>query len=264
MMWRRQATPDWLAGNEEQLRHCAGTQLAVIHRVGRKRILLEIAGTKRNLKAIEARFGGTISFLPRNTFTASGQRRSIRIGRSLTIFNARPSQCSQKTLVIPAGAAFGTGEHATTAMSLRLLEQLSRKLSPGWRLLDLGTGSGILALAARKLGATKVIGIDIDPRAIATAKANAKANKITGADFRVAEVRDCCQRKRSDVVTANLFSAVLLEILPELHEARWLICSGVLRSQEEEVVRAALRSGFDIERIRRRGKWVALLCNGKQ
>ena len=66
------------------------------------------------------------------------------------------------------------------------------------------------------------------------------------------------------MVTANLFSAVLLEILPELHEARWLICSGVLRSQEEEVVRAALRSGFDIERIRRRGKWVALLCNGKQ
>src|SRR5256885_576827 len=79
-------------------------------------------------------------------------------------------------------------ENATTAMSLRLLEKLSRNCSPGWSIVDLGTGSGILALAAKRLGATRVIGIDNDPIAISTAKQNAQLNKIRGVHFRVADI----------------------------------------------------------------------------
>src|SRR4029077_14721011 len=84
------------------------------------------------------------------------------------------------SLVIPAGVAFGTGEHATTAMSLRLLEQLTRGWRAGWSLVDLGTGSGILALAAKKLGAGEVVGIDIDAIAISTARSNSCVNKLRG------------------------------------------------------------------------------------
>jgi ribosomal protein L11 methyltransferase len=163
-------------------------------------------------------------------------------------------------LVIPVGAAFGTGEHATTAMSLRLLEQLAKKLPRDWRMLDLGTGSGILALAARKLGAREATGLDVDPLAISTAKANAQANKISHAHFLVGDARGLAAGGRFHVVTANLFSGLLVEILPKLKTTRWLIASGVLRTQENAVVEAARRSGFGIEQIRRRGKWIAILC----
>src|SRR6185503_7295831 len=79
-------------------------------------------------------------------------------------------------LIIPAGAAFGTGDHATTAMSLRMMERLTRDWRAGWSAVDLGTGSGILALAAKRFGASRVAGIDLDPMAIATAKENARLN----------------------------------------------------------------------------------------
>ena len=91
-------------------------------------------------------------------------------------------------IIIPASLAFGTGEHATTAMSLRFLEQLTRFWNPGWSLADLGTGSGILALAAKCLGAARVIGIDNDPAAISVAKSNARLNKIRGASFQLGDV----------------------------------------------------------------------------
>src|SRR5213079_2251151 len=103
-------------------------------------------------------------------------------------------------LIIPAGVAFGTGEHATTAMSLRLLEKLTRRWKPGWSIVDLGTGSGILALAGKRFGANRVIGIDNDPTAIATAKENARLNKIDNVDFRVTDVRRWKPPPKIDIV----------------------------------------------------------------
>ncbi len=139
-------------------------------------------------------------------------------------------------LVIPAGAAFGTGNHATTAMSLRLLEEGSRKLKPGWSLVDLGTGSGILALAAKCFGAQRVIAMDNDAQAIATARENARMNRIDDVSFRIGDVRRWRSAHKVDIVTANLFSELLIEILPRLkrslkHNGR-MILSGVLRTQE--------------------------------
>src|SRR4029077_6176793 len=92
-------------------------------------------------------------------------------------------------LIIPAGAAFGTGEHATTAMSLRMLEKLTRRWRPGWSIIYLGTGSGILTLAACLLGARRVIGIDGDPVAISTAKENERLKRIRAVQIRVTGVR---------------------------------------------------------------------------
>jgi ribosomal protein L11 methyltransferase len=90
-------------------------------------------------------------------------------------------RCEERPLVNPASTAFGTGEYATTVMSLRLLEELTRHWNRNWSLVDLGTGSGIFAIAAKRFGARRVIGIDNDPMAISIAKSNARLNKVRGA-----------------------------------------------------------------------------------
>ena len=149
-------------------------------------------------------------------------------------------------------------------MSLRLLEEVSRKLKPGWSLVDLGTGSGILALAAKRFGARRVIAIDNDAQAIATARENARMNRIDHVHFRIGDVRLWRSAHKIDIATANLFSELLIEILPKLkrslkHNGR-MILSGVLRTQERELRRALRSQEIDIMDVRRRGKWVAMLA----
>lgn len=140
-----------------------------------------------------------------------------------------------------------------------MVEKLTRRWKPGWSIVDLGTGSGILALAATRFGATCVIGIDNDPVAIATAKENARLNKIRAVQFRVADVRRWKSSRQIDIVTANLFSELLIKILPKLKAARWMILSGILQNQEGDVTRPLGRHKIDIVQVRRRGKWVAIL-----
>jgi ribosomal protein L11 methyltransferase len=129
-----------------------------------------------------------------------------------------------------------------------------------WALLDLGTGTGILALAAALFGARRVIAIDSDPVAIATARANARRNKIDDIDFRVADVRRWPFPSRIDIITANLFSELLIEILPKLKRAQRLILSGILREQEAQLLRALKRNRIAVGETRRRGKWIAILA----
>jgi len=145
-------------------------------------------------------------------------------------------------------------------MSLRLLEQLTRHWKRGWSLVDLGAGSGILALAAKCFGAGQVIGIDNDPAAISMAKSNAKLNKFRGISFQLGDVRKSDPPQETDVITANLYSHLLIEILPKLRGSEWLILSGILRSQQNELVRALKRNRFGIINMKCRGKWVALLA----
>jgi ribosomal protein L11 methyltransferase len=165
------------------------------------------------------------------------------------------------SLVIPASAAFGTGQHATTAMCLRLLERLTHRRKNGWWLLDLGTGTGIFALAAKRFGAGHVTGIDNDPKAISIAKANARLNKIDNVDFRLGDLRKWKPSGRTDIVAANLYSELLIEILPKLKRSNWLILSGVLRTQEEKLFRALRRNNIQMVTKKRRGKWIAVLAS---
>ena len=297
-VWRKRASAVWLAANEAPLCEIGGHRLAVISRPDRKSAIAEITGSsRRNLAKIRSRFGGTIEKLPRDwlkEFSRSQKSEPIKIGNRLTIYrpvaSKNRSRNKNKGLLIPAGAAFGTGEHATTAMSLRLLERCTRfwgaqaatlqppatcrrrplnKGSAGslhspekeWTLLDLGTGSGILALAAARFGAKRVIAIDDDPVAIATARENARRNKLDNIDFRVADVRQWPFPPRIEIITANLFSELLIEILPKLKRAQRLILSGILRDQEAQLVRALKRNGIVIVEMRRRGKWIAIGCH---
>jgi ribosomal protein L11 methyltransferase len=274
-VWRKRASADWLAANEATLREVAGQQLAIISRPARKNAIAEIAGSNgRDLESIRSRFGGTIEKLPRDwlkNFSRAQKSKPIKIGKRLTIYRSATNTKKHRSLLIPAGAAFGTGEHTTTAMSLRLLERCTRfwraqagsLRSPDkeWMLLDVGTGSGILALAAARFGARRVIAIDHDPVAIATAKENARRNKIDNIDFRVADLRRWKFPRKIDIITANLFSELLIEILPRLKRAQWLILSGILREQEAGLVRALKRNEIAIVETRRRGKWMAIACH---
>jgi ribosomal protein L11 methyltransferase len=149
-------------------------------------------------------------------------------------------------------------------MSLRLLEQVSRRLTGGWNMLDLGTGSGILALAAKRFGAAKVIGVDLDPIAVSTAKQNARLNRIRSVDFRLTDARQFSSTLKFHILTANLFSELLIEVLPKM--ARILrmdgcaILSGILRDQERSVRRALRAARLEVTIVRRRGMWIAILA----
>jgi ribosomal protein L11 methyltransferase len=145
-------------------------------------------------------------------------------------------------------------------MSLRFLEELTRHWKRGWSLVDVGTGTGILALAAKYFGARRAIAVDNDPAAISVAKANAQVNKIRGVSFQLGDVHKWKSAQETDVITANLHSDLLIEILPKLGSSGWLILSGVLRSQQNELVRALKRNRFGIIKMKRRGKWVAILA----
>ena len=279
-VWRKRASAVWLAANEAPLCEIGGRRLAIISRPDRKSAIAEIAGSsRRNLEKIRFRFGGTIEKLPRDwlkEFSRSQKSERIKIGNRLTIYRSvtskNRSRNKNRSLLIPAGAAFGTGEHPTTAMSLRLLERCTRfwgaqaaslrSPEPERTLLDLGTGTGILALAAARFGAKRVIAIDDDPVAIATARANARRNKLDNIDFRIADVRRWPFPPRIEIITANLFSELLIEILPKLKRAQRLILSGILRDQEAQLVRALKRNGIVIVEMRRRGKWIAILARG--
>ena len=145
-------------------------------------------------------------------------------------------------------------------MSLRFLEQLTRNWKRGWSFVDLGTGSGILALAAKHFGAARVIGIDNDPATISVAKSNARLNDIRGATFQFGDVLKWNPRQETDVITANLYSDLIIRILPNLNVRGWLILSGILRSQEDELAYAVQRNDYELINERRRGKWVAILA----
>src|SRR5437868_6016198 len=106
---------------------------------------------------------------------------------------------------------------------------------------DLGTGSGVLALAAKRFGAGSILALDVDPIAISTAKENARMNRIAGIRFELADVNQWRPATAISLVTANLYSELLITVLPKLRRVPWLIISGVMRKQEGEVVEALKR-----------------------
>ena len=165
-------------------------------------------------------------------------------------------------LWIPAGMAFGTGDHATTGMCLR--QVLQRCRGGKKRVLDLGTGSGILALAAAAQGHA-VVAMDFDAESIRTAKANTKRNEISGsvrwirADVKTWEPKG----SKFDLIVANLFSSLLIVALPKMK--RWLkpegevILSGVLKTQLPEVLSELSRLKLEVKRVLKKGKWVCIV-----
>jgi ribosomal protein L11 methyltransferase len=151
----------------------------------------------------------------------------------------RPPTSNLLTITITPSMGFGTGHHATTRLCLAALQTLE---VAGKRVLDVGTGSGVLAIAASKLGASDTLGIDFDPDAVASAQENLEANPdASGIRFEVVDVRHATL-PRADIVLANLTGAVLVQNAALLSSAvapgGTLIVSGVQEHERDEVLAA--------------------------
>jgi ribosomal protein L11 methyltransferase len=184
-----------------------------------------------------------------------------RIGRRLYICPSwsTPGPPETVTILIDPGMAFGTGQHASTRGCLRLLETAvaNRRIT---RALDLGTGSGILAIALAKLGVADVSAVDTDAEACAIAAANAQANQVSGA------VRVCMRINETagpfDLIVANLFANVLIDLAPRLTalmtSTATLICSGLLLEDERRVRVAYAAHGVRFGERDEESPWVTL------
>ena len=167
-------------------------------------------------------------------------------------------------IILDPGLTFGTGAHASTQMVMEGMEQI---VKPGFKCLDLGSGSGILSLAALRLGAGSAIGIDIDPKAEDIARENAAYNGFGAPEFtaltgNVTEDRALMAKlgeKEYDLVLVNIVADVIIglsPVLPEfLTEKSTLICSGILDTRLDDVVRALEKAGLTITQIRQKEDW---------
>jgi ribosomal protein L11 methyltransferase len=166
----------------------------------------------------------------------------------------------RESIVIQPGQAFGTGHHGSTRGALRLIEELfqSHRFR---RVLDVGTGSGILAIAMRKWGAQEVIAIDIDPVALENAGENARLNHLNKSiRFSAAPVASI--RGRFDLIAANILSSVLVPMAAALKQrlrpGGFLVLAGIL-AREVDTVAAAYAPELKLIRIRAERTWRALL-----
>jgi ribosomal protein L11 methyltransferase len=152
---------------------------------------------------------------------------------------------------IDPGLAFGTGSHPTTRL---VLAHLERNLKGGERILDYGCGSGILAIAAAKLGAARVDAVDLDPQAVETTRANARANGVELLAVLPEELRAA----RYDVVVSNILAQPLILLAPLLAQRGARVAlSGILQAQAAEVSRA-YEPWFDMELAGEEEGWVML------
>ncbi len=187
-----------------------------------------------------------------------------RVGRALVV---KPSWLTyalkggETVIEIDPGLAFGTGQHPTTAMCLQALEEL---VSPGVSVLDLGCGSGILAIAAAGLGATRVLALDIDPLAVKAARDNAIANGVA----HLVETREGTLEtsdERFNIIAANI-SGLTLERLAAalactLTPGGALITSGFLQDAVQGLSRAFTGAGLDVDRVLQEGVWRAIIAH---
>lgn len=197
--------------------------------------------------------------------------RPVRVGRHLVItptWIEPPLQPDDVAIRLDPGMAFGTGTHPSTQLCLQAIEDTLR---PGCRVLDLGCGSGILAIAAARLGAGSVVALDTDTDAVRVAEANLAANGVAP----VVQVAQGSLRELLtgpfngqvwDLVVANILAPILAQLLDQglarvVAPDGTLILSGILQHQLSDVEAAVRRAGHERLRIARSGEWVVVVSS---
>ena len=161
------------------------------------------------------------------------------------------------------GAAFGTGQHATTSLCIRALEDLVR---PGMTVFDVGTGSGVLAIVAAKLGAKSVEAVDFDPVAVRVARENVRQN---GAEDVVHTERSDLLKSvagEADLIIANIIADIIVRLFGEvkgsLAAGGTMLLSGIIEDRLADVVEAAGQHGFSVAKIEQEKGWAAVVVKG--
>jgi ribosomal protein L11 methyltransferase len=188
-----------------------------------------------------------------------------RFGERIVIvptWRAYEAAADDAVIFLDPGMAFGTGQHETTRMCLEALE---RRISPSDAVLDVGCGSGILSLAAGKLGAGQVVALDVDPDCVRITRENVAQNKLDGV-VSAAEGSagamwplDAPPSGRFDIVVANIIAAVIIDLavalVDVLQPGGALIVSGIIAEREGETVEALRAAGASVEHVRALGEW---------
>jgi ribosomal protein L11 methyltransferase len=195
----------------------------------------------------------------------------LRVSRRLVV---RPSweKCEpkrgDKVIVIDPKMAFGTGTHETTQLVLEIIDEC---LPRGARVLDVGTGSGILAIAAVKLGARSVVAVDVEAESMDNAGENIRRNRVTSkircVHGTLAMLKKS-DRRPYDWILANIQRSVIVELLEEFHSLlKWrgtLVVSGILTEEDPMMCRAFEDRRFTVDACRTKGEWMAYQLRKKR
>jgi ribosomal protein L11 methyltransferase len=270
-VWSKLSAVQWIDAWEE--RFAGNPNLVIEYLKGGKSVRVRLfCQTEKEAEAVRKRFGGTFRKVAGEEWNKPvAPPRPVKV-RDVFLLTAetRPKELAalrkkhpQRDIIsIPPEMAFGTGDHATTSTCLRLLVDVARERKGGtWTVADLGAGTGVLAIAARKLGAGDTFACDFDPFAVAAAKRNAERNDTPEILTKEQDVLKWKPRKSGyDVVLANIFSTVLIQAWPviarSLAPGGDLIVSGILHSQAWDVFTAAAANGLGFTHVVRKGKWV--------
>ncbi len=270
-VWSKLSAAQWIDAWEE--RFSGNPNLVIEYIKGGQSVRVRVfCNTEKEAKAIVSRFGGSVRKVAgsewnkpvapprpvkvRDVFLLTAETKPKEIA---AIQKANPKR---QIISIPPEMAFGTGDHATTSTCLRLLVDVAReRKGTNWTVADLGAGTGVLAIAARKLGAGETFACDFDPFAVAAASRNAKRNGTPEILTKEQDVLKWKPRKKGyDVVMANLFSTVLIEAWPVIAKSLAaggdLIVSGILATQAWDVFTAAAANGLGFTQVVKKGKWV--------
>jgi ribosomal protein L11 methyltransferase len=187
----------------------------------------------------------------------------VKLGRNIVIKPTWEDYTSHGELIIEMdpGMAFGTGTHETTAMCAALLE---KHLQPESVVIDVGTGSGILGIIAAKMGAQKVVGVDIDPVAVKVAKENVRMNEVSAQmDVLKGDLIDVITQK-GDIVVSNIIADVIIALATQVEKVLaangiW-IASGIIDSRKADVLEALSQNGWQVTEEVQDKNWVALVA----
>lgn len=179
----------------------------------------------------------------------------------------KPEDNGRMVLHIDPGTAFGTGMHETTQLCIR---QLKKFITPETELLDVGTGSGILAILSLMYGAKHAVGTDLDPCAVEAVADNMKNNGIAPSQFEMMigniitnkEVQDKVGYEKYDIVVANILADVLVPLTPvivnQMKKGAVYITSGIIDDKESTVVEAVKAAGLEVLEVTYQGEWVSV------
>lgn len=192
----------------------------------------------------------------------------VKISEKFTIVptweDYTPVNTDELIIELDPGMAFGTGTHPTTVMCIQALE---RTVKPGDTVVDVGTGSGVLSIAAAKLGAARIQAMDLDDVAVKVAKLNIKLNKVQNvATVSQNNLLDGVA-EGADIVVANILAEVILRFADDagkvVKNGGYFITSGIIQQKKEVVKDAVINAGFEIEEIISMEDWVAIIAQKK-